>query len=85
MFGNSERTILSIYYCPSCRGNYKAQTGNVRISCAVYHVSGCCHYGERQVSQDELTAINKVLGINDEQPKEVTEISIGPGTVTVSG
>ncbi len=58
-----ERTILQIYHCPVCDKYYRAQTGNVHISCAVNHPPGsCCHYGEQQLEWIQINEALKALG-----------------------
>ena len=71
--------LYQIYRCPKCNDVYKAQTGAIRISCAVMHPPGsCCHYGEVSVTDEQLSAIHAVFNTNTQkntalEPTQTTE------------
>lgn len=62
IFTKSNKVFVLIYQCPICSGIYQAQTGDIRVSCATAHAPGsCCHYGERQISNETLENVFEVI------------------------
>ena len=57
-----EETLIRVYRCPLCKKDFRAQTGPIQISCAVYHAPGsCCHYAEEVVSSEQLANAIRAL------------------------
>jgi len=57
-----DEIILHIYRCANCNGQFRQQTGEIRVTCAVQHSPGsCCHYQEPEVNEDQLQAALKCL------------------------
>lgn len=44
-----------IYRCGICAKIFVKN--NSEIPCAVHHISGCCHHGEKQVIESQLMAL----------------------------
>lgn len=62
IFHQSNKEIISIYRCPICKGTYLAQTGDIRIRCAVNHSPGsCCHYAERPINEEKIIKIEEII------------------------
>jgi len=65
IFPQFERNELSIFECPICGGLYRNNPARAGLSCAVNHGPGsCCHYSDIEVTEKELKAVRKVLGMN---------------------
>jgi len=57
----TEETVLYIYKCPVCGGYFSAQTGSVKIRCAVLHSPGsCCHYAERRLTLEQVQRVTEI-------------------------
>ena len=55
-FESKDDEIISVYQCHKCKNSFHRQVGFMHVSCAVAHEPGdCCHYGERQVSTDQVS------------------------------
>lgn len=62
IFTARERVIMHLVHCPNCGGYFSEQTGQSRVSCCVMHSPGdCCHYGDRQLTSEEVAEILEVL------------------------
>ena len=57
-----EEVIFNIVHCPRCKKYFSAQTGRMRISCAVLHPPGsCCHYGDKELSSEQIEKVERVI------------------------
>lgn len=62
-FEPSDTNLVDIYRCRGCSKVYHRQLGSVHMSCAVAHGPGsCCHYGEKEVTDQQVADIKKLLG-----------------------
>lgn len=39
------------WHCKKCDGWF--QTPDIPVSCTVYHLGGCCHYGDKSVDRPD--------------------------------
>jgi hypothetical protein len=57
-----DEDLLHLYRCGRCSKVFSGQVGRSRISCLVPHPPGsCCHYGERELNEQELARIAEAL------------------------
>lgn len=62
-FEPTDTTLVNIYSCKGCKKIYHRQLGQVQVSCTVMHGAGsCCHYGERDVTGEQVEQIRAILG-----------------------
>jgi len=83
----TDKALVDIYKCRGCQGIYHRQQGRYQISCCVAHGEGsCCHYGETQVTVDQVKEIRKILFGESASNEEITVINgVGSAIVNVDG
>jgi len=65
----TDETLIEIYRCGHCHGVYMVQVGLIFGGCTVNHPPGtCCHYGERAVSEEMLSAVRRLLAREGKNP-----------------
>lgn len=54
--------VLEITHCNTCNKMYTPVKGMENVSCCVMHGEGsCCHYSEREVTEEQLTQVRTIL------------------------